>query len=46
MIKGFVLIFFARAAYRNVLMVSHKFDFAGEMHAIYEMTDDKGLCLM
>lgn len=33
-ITGFVLIFFARAAYLNVLIVSLAFDLAGETHAI------------
>lgn len=32
---GFVRIFFARAAYRNVFNVSDKFDRAGETHAIW-----------
>ena len=31
---GFVLIFLARAAYRNVFDVSERFDFAGDTHAI------------
>lgn len=34
-ITGLVLIFFARAAYLNVLIVSLAFDLAGDMHAIY-----------
>lgn len=33
-ITGLVLIFLARAAYLNVLIVSLAFDFAGDMHAI------------
>jgi len=33
-ITGLVLIFFARAAYRNVLIVSLAFDLAGDTHAI------------
>lgn len=33
-ITGLVFIFFARAAYLNVLIVSLAFDFAGDMHAI------------
>lgn len=33
-ITGLVLIFFARAAYLNVLIVSLAFDLAGDMHAI------------
>jgi hypothetical protein len=33
-INGFVLILFARAAYRSVLIVSATFDLAGDMHAI------------
>ena len=31
---GFVLIFLARAAYRNVFEVSERFDLAGDTHAI------------
>jgi hypothetical protein len=33
-IIGFVLIFLARAAYRNVFEVSERFDLAGDTHAI------------
>lgn len=38
MMTGFVRIFLARAAYLSVLFVSHKFERAGEMHAIIRVT--------
>lgn len=41
MMIGLVRIFFALAAYRNVLSVSEILDFAGDIHAIYNKMKKK-----